>query len=127
MTGEDVAFCQAARAAGVDIAFAAEAILAHKDRDDLHDALRHHRRWGEHTHQVRTGRNAFLGSFVPRSVFASKLLAAPYAWAFTFLIVALWIRHDPRVLAHIDLIYKMKRAFTQGMVIGADGPTSNKR
>ncbi len=36
VTGEDVAFCQAARAAGVDIAFAAEAILAHKDRDDLH-------------------------------------------------------------------------------------------
>ncbi len=118
-TGEDVAFCHAARRAGIEIKFAKEALCFHKDRDQWIEALAHHRRWGEHTHHVRAEKDAFLGSLVLRSSRACRLLAIPYAWAFTLLVIALWVRYDPRVILDIGLIYRMKRAFTQGMVTGA--------
>jgi len=118
-TGEDVAFCQEARRHGIEIRFAARATVAHRDRDDIVSALAHHERWGAHTHDVRRGTHAFLGGMVPQDPRVCRLLAVPYALAFTLLVLGLWIRYDPRVILATSDIYRMKRAFTRGMVAGA--------
>jgi GT2 family glycosyltransferase len=118
-TGEDVAFCQEARRHGVELRFAANAVIGHRDRDRLDQALAHHARWGEHTHEVRQGERAFLASLVPSSPLAFRLASVPYALGFSLLVLALWIRYDPRVLLATADIFRMKRAFTEGMVSGA--------
>jgi glycosyltransferase involved in cell wall biosynthesis len=118
-TGEDVAFCSEAHRAGIPIYFESRAICGHKDRDLLEDALLHHRRWGEHTHAVRRNSRAFLSGFVPNNPFLCRILAIPYALSFTFLVMGLWFPYDPRVIWDSYRIYRMKRAFTGGMVTGA--------
>jgi len=118
-TGEDVAFCQEARRHGIEIRFEARATVGHHDRDDLTSALAHHERWGAHTHDVRQGRGAFLGGAVPRDPRVCRVVEVPYAVAFTLLVLGLWIWYDPRVLLATKSIYRMKRAFTRGMVAGA--------
>lgn len=118
-TGEDVAFCHAAREAGIPIWFAENAPCGHKDRDRWVDALPHHHRWGAHTHVVRKAGGSFLGKAVPTSPLMCRLLAIPYAVAFTLLVIGLWVPYDPRVILDIARIYRMKRAFTAGLVAGA--------
>ncbi|MBN1425844.1 glycosyltransferase [Candidatus Fermentibacteria bacterium] len=125
-TGEDVAFCQEARRCGIELRFASDAVVEHKDRDDLSSALDHHRRWGAHTHDVRQGEHAFLGTLVPRNPRICRMLGVPYAFAFTLLVLGLWIRYDPRVLLAAHRIYRMKRAFSRGLVDGARRTMENR-
>jgi GT2 family glycosyltransferase len=118
-TGEDVAFCHAARQAGIPIWFAKDAVCGHRDRDQWVHALPHHYRWGAHTHVVRKATGSFLGGAVPTSPFMCRLIAVPYALAFTLLVIGLWAPYDPRAILDIVRIYRMKRAFTAGLVAGA--------
>ncbi len=118
-TGEDVALCQEARRCGIQIRFAASAIVRHRDRDDFPAAWAHHFRWGAHTHEVRRGSHAFLAGLVPQDPRLCRLVGVPYALAFTLLVLGLWVRYDPRVLLASRGIYRLKRAFTLGMVEGA--------
>jgi GT2 family glycosyltransferase len=118
-TGEDVAFCDSVRQAGIPIWFAQDARCGHKDRNQWLDALQHHYRWGTHTHEVRRSSSSFLRGAVPRSPLVCQLLAIPYAVAFTLLVIGLWVPYDPRVISDTVRIYRMKRAFTRGLVAGA--------
>ena len=94
-------------------------MCGHKDRDQWNDALQHHYRWGAHTHAVRKTPGSFLGRVVPTSPLLCRLLAVPYAAAFTLLVIGLWAPYDRRVILDTIRIYRMKRAFTAGLIAGA--------
>lgn len=117
VTGEDVLFCHALRRAGLPFAFLPDALVYHRDREDMTGYLRHMFRWGRHAPSVRGTHRDLRYSFLFPPNRGGLLLTTPaIVFGYTWFLWYSWIRVRPlEVTLALPQIFLGRLAYAWGV------------
>ncbi|CAK0773392.1 hypothetical protein CCP3SC15_470007 [Gammaproteobacteria bacterium] len=128
-TGEDVVFCRKVRQSGGVLWFQSDIIVTHLDRDQRHEAKRHHYRWGLHSYtlsvQAQGGYYSRLTRIRNPLILAS--LVPIIAALNTLLVLFKYTRRKPSVWLHLPWILLLKWYNAVGVYRGFLNPSLCRR